>query len=417
MSAITPEPADWQMNQYTTTPFGSESHDPNGNLVAMNAGQANQRLLTYDYRNRMVGATLQDTGVTSRYAYDPLCRRIRKQVTGGGGRDLKFLHHGWRIAEERTTADAPQADYAYGRYLDEVLQMHRSAQTFYYHADDLLSVVATSSGLASVVERYFYSDFGLPSNLGGGQLGSVSGNPKFFTGRELDPETGLSFFRMRFLSNPEGRFLSRDPSGWWVSPVGEGNGFAYVGNEPTRLSDPLGLFEWAFGATAAPPPSAVITVVAGDPEFNRRTDSWLGPLLGFTGLAGSTRNLGYILSGMTYNGVYALVPPDSILGRVLPPYDPNFYDPGSRSEQGGVYDYVCTGIADQASRVINNAIQGGNLPGVAGAETITRTCGGTVHDAVLVNYENGTSEVFDWHKTLSPQAPVVQTPEAWRGCK
>jgi hypothetical protein len=47
-------PADFQVNQYTTTlPFDARTYDANGNLVSVGA----QQQFIYDYRNQLVTAT------------------------------------------------------------------------------------------------------------------------------------------------------------------------------------------------------------------------------------------------------------------------------------------------------------------------------------------------------------------------
>jgi len=48
-----PEPADRQVNQYTTTPFDTRSYDRNGNLIAINPGTPSARTFVYDFRNRL----------------------------------------------------------------------------------------------------------------------------------------------------------------------------------------------------------------------------------------------------------------------------------------------------------------------------------------------------------------------------
>src|SRR6185503_20160696 len=40
------------------------------------------------------------------------------------------------------------------------------------------------------------------------------GNPFTFTGRELDAETGLMYFRARTYDTVQGRFKQRDPAGY-----------------------------------------------------------------------------------------------------------------------------------------------------------------------------------------------------------
>jgi len=59
-----------------------------------------------------------------------------------------------------------------------------------------------------------------------------------FTGRELEPATGLYNYRNRFYHPGVGRFLQPDPIGF---QGGEVNWYRYVGNRAANLRDPLGL--------------------------------------------------------------------------------------------------------------------------------------------------------------------------------
>ena len=77
------------------------------------------------------------------------------------------------------------------------------------------------------------------------------GNPYRFTGRRLDTETGLYYYRARHYSTEMGRFLSRDPIGIWGDAGNFGNAYAYAGNNPTFYKDPSG---------------QKIEIVATDPE-------------------------------------------------------------------------------------------------------------------------------------------------------
>jgi len=239
MSATTPEPADRQLNQYSTTPFSTETHDRNGNLIAENSGQQGQRLLSYDHRNRMVVAVVEGTGITVRYGYDAFGRRIGKHVSGSSNEELSFVHSDWRVVEENDVLNNPVATYVHGDYIDEMLQMHRSTQKFYYQADDIYSVVSITSSEGAMVERYDYTDFGLPSRLNASL--STVGNRSFFTGREYDPEGEFTYLRTRYLDPTSGRFLSRDIVGAWTDTLNVGNPLSYAGNNPTSRLDPFGL--------------------------------------------------------------------------------------------------------------------------------------------------------------------------------
>jgi len=66
---------------------------------------------------------------------------------------------------------------------------------------------------------------------------SAIGNPWTFTGRQLDEETGLYFYRVRYYDPIKGRFLQRDPVPGGVNT----NLYAYVEDRPTFFADPTGL--------------------------------------------------------------------------------------------------------------------------------------------------------------------------------
>ena len=77
-----PGPADFQMDQYTMTPFGFESHDENGNRIAKNSTVA-QLQYQYDYANRLVAVNdliTGDSAPVASYSYNALGQRISKTV-------------------------------------------------------------------------------------------------------------------------------------------------------------------------------------------------------------------------------------------------------------------------------------------------------------------------------------------------
>jgi len=62
-----------------------------------------------------------------------------------------------------------------------------------------------------------------------------------FNGRPYDSETGLYYYRTRYLDPRTGRFTTRDRLGIWGDPQNLGNGYTYVNNNPWTLLDPYGL--------------------------------------------------------------------------------------------------------------------------------------------------------------------------------
>jgi RHS repeat-associated protein len=121
--------------------------------------------------------------------------------------------------------------------------MRRGAVNYFYHADDLHNVMAVTSGVGIVVERYEYQDYGQPEFFtgGGAPIGaSAIGNPLLFTGRRYDQATGWYYFRSRYLDPLAGRFTTRDPIGIWGDAQSMGNGYTYAGSNPWSAVDPEG---------------------------------------------------------------------------------------------------------------------------------------------------------------------------------
>ncbi|MBW8017968.1 MAG: RHS repeat protein, partial [Planctomycetes bacterium] len=244
MDGTTPIPADFQMNQYTTTPFDSREYDDNSNLKNIDNGLATQKNITYDYRNQMVEVDDINTGQIHTYAYDALGRRIEKVVDSGGTTPqiTRYFYDGARVIEEQDNTGTTLATYVYGTYIDEVLHMRRgtadTAIDYYYHTDDMYNVMAVTDSAGAVVERYEYGDYGEPDFI---LTTAGVDNPYLFNGRRYDDETGLYYYRTRYLDPKAGRFVSRDTIGIWGDASNLGNGSAYVGNNPWTNTDPMGL--------------------------------------------------------------------------------------------------------------------------------------------------------------------------------
>ena len=64
-------------------------------------------------------------------------------------------------------------------------------------------------------------------------------NPYGFTGRVLDNESGLMYYRARYYDANVGRFINEDPIGL----LGGINLYAYVLNDSVNAVDPDGLFK------------------------------------------------------------------------------------------------------------------------------------------------------------------------------
>jgi RHS repeat-associated protein len=124
----------------------------------------------------------------------------------------------------------------------------------YFLQDEQRSVHAVANNTGVVREGYAYDPYGATFAYKPGANGVVEygGDDVVaavdesalsewtYTGRRYDAESGLLYYRTRYLDSDMGRFISRDTIGVWGDPASLGNGFAYVSNRPTERLDPLG---------------------------------------------------------------------------------------------------------------------------------------------------------------------------------
>ena len=239
-------------------------HDANGNLIDDGAVT-----FTWDIYNRLRSATRKaDAQTIATYAYDALGRRIRKNVSGSGSLDgtTFFYYDRQRVIEEHNAHESLMQQYMYGNYIDEVLVMDRALDAdgpatgpgdrrFFYHQNGLMHCVALTDVTGAIVEGCLYDASGRQTMFRSGESGSIvfgegdvvdvggvssKSNPYLFTGRRLDGETNLYYYRTRYFSPALGRFIGRDTIGCWGDVLGLGNGYAYLGNNPLNGVDPFG---------------------------------------------------------------------------------------------------------------------------------------------------------------------------------
>jgi RHS repeat-associated protein len=122
----------------------------------------------------------------------------------------------------------------------------------YYHLDAIGSVRVVTNAAGAVVERHDYLPFGEECLTGpcASNPGVGAGQPRKFTGKERDAETGLDYFGARYYGSKIGRFTTVDPVYTWrenlVDPQ-RWNRYAYGRNNPFRYVDPDGkvIFDYA----------------------------------------------------------------------------------------------------------------------------------------------------------------------------
>jgi RHS repeat-associated protein len=199
------------LNQYTSRNGKPVSHDDNGNQTINNA--------VWDARDRLI--SLSGPNFTASFTYDAFDRRTSKTVNG----QTKTYHYDGADLISETGAD-----YTFGPGIDQPLE-RKYGQNEYYLSDALGSVIGLADPSGAIKTSYNYSPFGKKQTTG-----VTSSNPFAFTGRE-DDGNGYYYYRARYYSPDQKRFISADSLGFGG---GDTNLQAYVGNSPTNFTDPSG---------------------------------------------------------------------------------------------------------------------------------------------------------------------------------
>lgn len=217
-----PQPADFQVHQYTVTPFDERQYDENGNLHQTVGGDPTDpvvRAFSFDYADRLV-AVQTPLGPVAQYAYDALGRRIAKVLYAGlppvPVQTNRYLYAGSQIIEENNGGGAVARTYVMPHVFDQKGRLANTPYTFdttmfytygatisgggevlFHHCDDQGSLLALTDAAGNVVERFDYDDYGAPQFLAAngdprpGATASLTGVTHLFHGMQWDEETKL----------------------------------------------------------------------------------------------------------------------------------------------------------------------------------------------------------------------------------
>jgi len=208
--------------------FGDKtlSYDDNGNLQTI-TDASGTTIYSWNARNQLVG--ISGPNVNASLVYDGLGRREKKTINNSL---TEFLYDGVNPVQESSGATV-LANILTGLGIDELFTRTDvgGGVTSNLLTDALGSTVALADSSGAVQSENTYEPFGKST-----ATGAANTNPFQYTGRENDG-TGLYYYRARYYHPLLQRFIRQDPIEFMS---GDFNLYAYVGNNPLNLRDPMG---------------------------------------------------------------------------------------------------------------------------------------------------------------------------------
>jgi RHS repeat-associated protein len=309
------------------------TYDANGNLLTgtgTRVGAGTNWNYIYDDENRLVQWFYYQNGIANPatgdlrtdFRYDGLGRlRQRLEYLYNAPTNLllfagwnpqstnEYLYDGWRVLQERDGSNVPLVSYTRGNDLSGTLEgaggigglLARSSgyssgnwtSHAYYHADGNGNITCLINASQSVVARYRYDPFGNTLS----QSGTLAvANVYRFSSKEIHTNSLMYYYGYRFYDPGLQRWLNRDPiaeSGFdqvlqervWFA-IGprlyfynvNRNLYLYLGNDPVRRIDPLGLIPTDEGVAGGFPqgcgPEQACKNVGGKWTKNNGYSSW-----------------------------------------------------------------------------------------------------------------------------------------------
>jgi RHS repeat-associated protein len=209
-------------------------YDADGNVIQRQlANNAIINSLRYDAGNRLVGSAVRNlAAATTSFTYDGDGNRVGQNSYSYVNDIAAPLS---RVLQEQ--GPDGQISYEYGLGL---IQETGSTFQYFYHHDGLSSVVGLTDPTANLRAEYGYEAWGVP--IFSLDPGIGTRNKFRFAGEGFDMDTGLYYLRARYYDPLVGRFLTPDPFAGVPAVTRSSNRYLYAFGNPTRYTDPSGLF-------------------------------------------------------------------------------------------------------------------------------------------------------------------------------
>jgi RHS repeat-associated protein len=220
------DPANRMLSVTSETSVAVFQWDDNGNMHQQTENGTNT-FYSWDHDNKLVEISYAD-GTTNRFAYYPSSSlRHTKEDSGGTNH---YVYDGQNLLQELDGLGGLIAQYQYSLGIDSLLARTAGGNQQYYLRDMIGSVTAVADANQDLLATYRYDAFGTVRRETG-----AANNSYLFTSRRLDQDSGLYYYRARYMAARRGNFISLDL-------VPAGNRYAYVGQRPLLQIDPSGLY-------------------------------------------------------------------------------------------------------------------------------------------------------------------------------
>jgi RHS repeat-associated protein len=184
---------------------------------------------TYNYEwdaaDRMTKVQRVASGVTKtiNYTYNAAGLRVRR-VDASTSVTKLWTYAGNNIASVSTKSGGSFGDTSTQEWvytvapglINNVLERHKAnyaagtTTSEYYQYDHRGNVAAVTDSTGKILRGYQYDAFGnIPFSFATGQSGAAPTDDILFTGKDLDPDTGLYYFNARWYDSDGGRYVSR----------------------------------------------------------------------------------------------------------------------------------------------------------------------------------------------------------------